>query len=261
MQSQSEVRNSFRFLLFASALTVALWFLPLGDYLTYPIHLFVTLVHEIGHALGTLLTLGKVNRIALDWNGGGVTETVGGARLLISSAGYLSATLYGAGLLLLLRRARNARAVALGTAVMLLAATILFGGNIVAWSVGLTLGAGFLILGLKGSERLTHFLMSFLGVQSILNAFSDLRTLIYLAASEPGRLTDAQNMAKATDGFVPAIVWAIGWSLLSLLILSVTLMLYYRSLRPRESASTIQMPGLIVEPPSTGAHRGSAGRS
>ena len=75
MQSQSEVRNSFKLLVFASLLTMALWFIPFAGLITYPIRLFVTYIHEIGHALAALVTLGGVNRVALDWSGSGVTFT------------------------------------------------------------------------------------------------------------------------------------------------------------------------------------------
>jgi hypothetical protein len=235
MESPSEIRASLKFVLLASVVTLVLWFVPFADVIAYPIRLFVTLIHEAGHALAALGTWGKVNRIALDWTGSGVTETVGGAGLLISSAGYLSTTLYGAGLLLLLRRARHARAAAAGTGVLMLAVTILFGGNLLAWVAGLLFGVGCLLLALKVKTRLAHFVMSFVAVQSLLNAFYDLRTLIYLSTFSSSAPTDAHNMEAATSGLIPAIVWAIGWSLTSMIVLAATVMIYYRSLRSQSS--------------------------
>ncbi len=88
MQSQSEVRDSFKLLVFASLLTLALWFIPFAGVITYPIRLLVTFIHETGHALAALATFGGVNRVALDWSGSGVTFTRGGLGFLISSAGY-----------------------------------------------------------------------------------------------------------------------------------------------------------------------------
>jgi hypothetical protein len=83
MQSQSEVKASFRLLVFATFLTLALWFIPFAGVITYPIRLFVTYLHEIGHALAALATFGGVNRVALDWGGSGVTFTQGGLGLFI----------------------------------------------------------------------------------------------------------------------------------------------------------------------------------
>src|SRR5712692_8877077 len=142
MQSQSEVRGSFKLLVFASLLTLALWFIPFAGIITTPIRLFVTLIHESGHALAALATFGGVKRVALDWSGSGVTFTQGGWGFVISSAGYLATTLYGAALLLMIRRERNARKIALGTGGLLLLITVLFAGTVIAWLVGLVFGVG-----------------------------------------------------------------------------------------------------------------------
>jgi len=254
MQSQSEVRNSFKLLVFASLLTLVLWFIPFAGLITYPIRLFVTFIHEIGHALAALATFGGVNRVALDWNGSGVTFTQGGLGLLISSAGYLTTTLYGSGFLLLLRRERNARGAAIGTGALLLLMTALFGGNIVAWLAGLVFGAGCLLLGLKGKPKLVHFCMSFLAVQCLLNAFYDLRTVLYLSAFDPAFPTDARNMSQATGGFLPPVVWAAGWVLLSTVVVAGTLLVYYRSLRERASLPETALPSLIADHSATAAH-------
>lgn len=254
MQSQSEVRSSFKLLVFASLLTLALWFIPFAGVITYPIRLFVTFIHEIGHALAALATFGGVNKVALDWSGSGVTFTQGGLGLLISSAGYLTTTLYGSGLLLILRRERNARWAAIGTGALLLLMTALFGGNIVAWLAGLVFGGGCLLLGLKGKPKLVHFCMSFLAVQCLLNAFYDLRTVLYLSAFDPAFPTDARNMSQATGGFLPPVVWAAGWVLLSMVVVAGTLLVYYRSLREQASLPETALPSLIADRSATAAH-------
>src|SRR2546423_15057150 len=147
MQNKSEVKDSFKLLLFASILTLVLWFIPFAGVVTYPIRLFVTFIHEAGHALAALATWGGVNRIELATNGSGLTFTQGGWGFVISSAGYLATTLYGSALLLFLRRERNARTAAIATGVLLLLITVLFGGNVVAWLAGLVFGVGCLLLG------------------------------------------------------------------------------------------------------------------
>lgn len=245
MQSQSEVRNSFKLLVFASLLTLALWFVPFAGIITTPIRLFVTFIHETGHALAALATFGGVNRVALDWSGSGVTFTQGGWGFVISSAGYLSTTVYGAALLLMLRRERNARKMAIGTGILLLLITVLFGGNVLAWLVGLVFGVGCVVLGLKAKPRLVHFCMSFLAVQCLLNAFYDLRALLYLSAFDPAFPTDARNMSQATGGFLPPVFWASFWVLLSAVVVVATLALYYRSLRERAALPAAEFPTLI----------------
>jgi hypothetical protein len=247
MQSKAEVKDSFKLLLFATLLTIVLWFIPLAGLIAHPIRLFVTFIHEIGHALAALGTWGEVNRVTLDWSGSGATLTRGGLGFIISSAGYLSTTLYGATLLLLLRRPSLARMAAICTGVLLLLTTVLFAGNSLAWGVGLVFGSICLALGVKGKQRLVHFFMSFLGIQCLLNAFFDLITLMYISAFATGAQTDAQNMSDATGGFIPAIVWAVGWSILSVGVLVATLMIYYKSLRQRAAITDAPIATLLPE--------------
>lgn len=247
MQSQSEVKDAFKLLLFATALTIVLWFIPFAALIAHPIRLFVTFIHEAGHALAALGTWGDVNRVTVDWSGSGETLTRGGWGFVISSAGYLSTTLYGAATLLLLRRPSLARTTAISTGVLVLLVTIFFAGNGLAWLIGLVFGGGCLALGLKAKQRVAHFVMSFLGIQCLLNAFFDLITLMYLSAFASGAATDAQNMSDATGGFIPAIVWAAGWSILSLGVLAATLMIYYRSLRQRAALNDNFLPTLISD--------------
>jgi hypothetical protein len=47
----NDARPQVRTLLVAVALSVLLWFIPFAEVLTYPFRLFVTFIHEGGHAL------------------------------------------------------------------------------------------------------------------------------------------------------------------------------------------------------------------
>jgi hypothetical protein len=247
MQSTSEVKESFRLLVFASLLTMALWFIPFAGVITWPISLFVTLLHEAGHAIAALATMGNVHRIALDWRGNGVTLFSGGWSWIVVSTGYLFTMLYGSSLLLVLRRARNARSAAIFTGTLVLLITVLFAGNLPAWLTGLVFGGGCLLLALKAKPKVTHFVMSFLAVQCVLNALYDLRTLLFLSAFDSNIHTDAQLMAAATNGFVPALVWALGWSALAVVMLGATLVVYYRSLRQRAALAEPLTPTLLTD--------------
>ena len=52
-------------LLIATTISVLLWFIPFAEVLTYPFRLFVTFIHEGGHALATLATLGDVEQVVV----------------------------------------------------------------------------------------------------------------------------------------------------------------------------------------------------
>lgn len=224
-----DARPAVRTLLLAVAVSVVLWFIPFADIVTYPFRLFVTFIHEGGHALATILTGGEVRGLQVSPDGSGLVYSAGGGRLaglLVASAGYLGAMAYGAGLLVLVRRAVAARATLFVTAAYVLALAILFG-----WRNAFTVAAGTLIaLGLAAVARwaapkVASFLVGFLAVQCIVAALLDLRTLLFLSRPfGPDVHTDAENMARYTG--IPAIIWALLWTALALAILVAALRAY-----------------------------------
>src|SRR2546423_14070109 len=125
-----DARPQVRTLLIATVITIALWFIPYANILTYPFHIFVTFIHEGGHALAALLTGNSVQSLSVAMDGSGLTYTATQgifSKIIVSSAGYLGATAYGALLLLLIRRAVAARWVLIGSAAFILAMTLIYG--------------------------------------------------------------------------------------------------------------------------------------
>lgn len=61
----------------------------------YPINLFVTSLHEMGHGLFAILTGGSVSSITVNSDGSGVAYTSGGIQSLILMGGYLGSALLG----------------------------------------------------------------------------------------------------------------------------------------------------------------------
>jgi hypothetical protein len=117
---QQDARPQAMTLLVAAALSVLLWFIPYAEILTYPFRIFVTFIHEGGHAIAALLTGNSVASLSVAVNASGETHaTEGGfiSQVLVSSAGYLGSMVYGALLLVLIRKAIAARIVLLSSAV------------------------------------------------------------------------------------------------------------------------------------------------
>jgi len=225
-----DARPQVRTLLIATAITIALWFIPYADILTYPFRIFVTFIHEGGHAIAALLTGNSVESLSVAMNASGETYTTKGgliSQILVSSAGYLGATAYGVLLLFLIRRAIAARIVLIGSAALILALTIGYG----LWSpltvvMGLLLSAGLIAVAKYASPRVATFFVSFLAVQCVLNALSDLKTVFFLSSpfGGAGVQTDAMNMQNATG--IPSIFWAIIWIGIALTILSTAMRVY-----------------------------------
>ena len=118
-----------RWLVIAIALTIFLVFLPFAQIITYPFLIFSTFIHETAHAIAALLTGGQVESLIVRTDGSGLTSTRGGLRFIVSSAGYIGTTLFGALLLILSHKERNVRPVLAGSALFVLIITALFVGN------------------------------------------------------------------------------------------------------------------------------------
>ena len=223
---RQDALDSFRHVLGASALTLILWFIPFVGLILYPIRFFVTYVHELCHAFAAVLTLGWPIGVQVFLDTSGVTHTLGGLGLAISSAGYVGTPLVGALLLLLAARRSTIRPALVSLGAVFAISALWLGANFLAWGGGLVIGALLIAMGLKGSNRMTRFGLSFLAIQCMLNALSDLRFLFWLSIGSSAP-TDAQNMANATGGLVPAVLWTTLWALTAVGILGVTLRLYY----------------------------------
>lgn len=229
-------------LLLAAGLSIALWFIPFAEVLGYPFRIFVTFIHEGGHALAALVTGNSVQSLSVAMNASGETYTTQGgvfSQMLVSSAGYLGAMAFGAILLVLIRRAVAARVVLLGSALLILVLTAVFGlfkplfaGT---WSslsgvpftliAGIALAGGLVVVARFASARVATFVVSLLAVQCVLNALLDLKTVFFLSSPfAPTVPTDALNMRNATG--IPAVIWAIVWIVAAFGILVLALRLY-----------------------------------
>src|SRR5262245_56405585 len=195
----NDARPQAMTLLLAAIISIALWFIPFAEILSYPFRIFVTFIHEGGHAIAALLTGNSVLSLSVSMNGAGETYTTQGgtfSQMFVSSAGYLGAMAFGAVMLVLIRRAAAARVILFVSAFLILFLTFVFGflkpifsgPGPTWWYVPFTFIAGVLIsLGLYAigrwtSERVAIFIGSMIAGQFILHALSDLKTTCLLTS-------------------------------------------------------------------------------
>lgn len=232
-------------LLLATAITIGLWFIPYAAYLVYPIRLFVTFIHESSHAIVAVLTGGAVQSLTIAADGSGLTYTAGNGllgALLTSSAGYLGTTFFGILLLYLMRRNVSSHKVlfCLGGFVGLV--TLIFGVicpalNLFSLNVGFSslaftiavgtlLAVGLCALALYGSTRVANWTVAFLAIQCLLNAISDLKTVLFINSPLAGSdiQNDAGNMAAATG--IPGFLWVFVWIAIAVFMIVVGLRFY-----------------------------------
>lgn len=238
-----DARPQATLLLTAAVISIVLWFIPFAEIVTYPFRIFVTFIHEGGHAIAALLTGNSVASLSIATNASGETYTSQGgtlSQIFVSSAGYLGSMAFGAMLLVLIRKAVAARLVLVGSAALVFTLTLVYGlikpamSGVVSSALPFTIIAGSLLsLGLLAvakyaKARVATFFVSFLAIQCILNALLDLKTVFFLSTPfAPSVPTDAVNMANATG--IPAVVWSVTWIAIAVGILAVTMRLYVSS--------------------------------
>lgn len=237
----SDARSQVRVLLIAAAITIALWYIPIVGWLAYPFRIFVTFIHEGGHALAALLTGNSVGGLIVALDTSGETYTTQGglfSQIFVSSAGYLGSTAFGALLLILIRKSVKSGIVLIGSAILILALTLVFGlinplvsgswaglaGVPFTFFAGVAIAVGLVAVAKYASPKVASFFVSFLAVQCVLNALLDLKTIFLLSIPGSGQATDAGNMQAATG--IPAILWAVVWIGISMVILSTALRFY-----------------------------------
>ncbi len=187
-----------------------------------------TLVHELSHALATLMLSGKVMYIHMFSDQSGVTlssYTDAWKGIPISLAGYMGSALFAV-LLFALFAYRKVKGGLIVVAVMASVCLILFIRN----SYGMMWSGGFIALTVlicfvappwlrNGYYLLIAFICL---VESVLSSF----TILSLSFLNPDAAGDAANLSNYT--YVPAFVWGIGFVLFSLWCAKVSTSFLFR---------------------------------
>jgi hypothetical protein len=218
-----------RMLVLAALVVAGLWFWS-APWLA-PLRLLVVLVHETGHALATLLFGGRVERILVgaDESGQCLSAVPAGwlPQIAVYSAGYVGSAVSGALQLILAFRFRLHRAVLYAMGTWVTAMGLLYAGNTFTLAYCLAMGAVLLVLARvlpAGAERA---LVMVIAVFTGLYALFDLRDDLWRAG---GGQSDAVLLAMQTH--VPAIVWSLLWSAVSVAVLGLAAAVSLRRPRP-----------------------------
>lgn len=205
-------------------------------FLLTPVSQFVTMVHEMGHAIVTILTGGHVNfmTVVSDGDGhGGLTGCVGGFAFLAIQAGYVGTTLFGCLLIYLGQYPRYSKLILSGLGIAMIVASLVFMlpgllsahffESIGSLLWGLGMGAFCVYLGKKLQPAWANLVVLFLAVQTALSSLALLWVLVPNALGLAGaHFTDATLMAGLIPFTLP-IFWVLLWVCISILMLFFTL--------------------------------------
>lgn len=209
----------------STVLGIAFW----HSWPLYPFKLLVVLMHESGHAAATLLVGGSVDSISVRANEGGLTWSRYAPtllhRIVVSSAGYVGSVVSGCVLLLTAARSREAKWPLFALAGWTSLVTVLYVRDLFTLGFSLACTAVLFALGRFGAVPVRRILLGFLASFSVLYALFDIKDDLLRLGPTTGQ-SDADALAQAT--FIPAIVWGIGWGLVSLLLVFLTLRWIFR---------------------------------
>ena len=196
--------NRARWFLLGSVLvTGALYTVPYGRYVAYPLVLLSTYVHEIAHGVAATLVGGRFDSFVIHADGSGLASISGNigpfAFAFVAGAGLVGPAIGGAALLVLASGPKLARA-GLGVfALLSVVALVWVVRNIFGWFFVGVLAAGCGAAAWWGTAQVAQAVVAFLGVQLALSVFSRADYLFTAVATiGSGRHpSDVANMAAA----------------------------------------------------------------
>lgn len=195
-----------------------------GRKLLYPIRLFVTFLHEFGHALGAVLTGGWVEDVQINADGSGFTRSVNGNRPITIMGGYLGSALFGN--LLFYTGAKGNRTV---KPMLLLVIIAMLVTGFFWFNSFFTTGVLIVFAIVLGFVALkTNFgaeVLIFLGLASVIYIIQDFNV---------GPTSDLKAYEEVMV-IIPAQVWMYIWLAVAVLLLVFNLRLLFTS-RPDEYA-------------------------
>lgn len=219
-QARAQLRPHQSSLIWAGIAALVMWVVPYFGLLLLPLQYLNTHLHEFCHAFAAVLSGGSVAWIKVFAGGGGLTLSTG-SPYLVSSAGYLGATIIGA-LLIRFSVTERGAAIALRLVAILMLFSMIFWvrGDWVGGISGLMWPALLFVLAHYLKDRAVVFAAQFLGMLLCLSSVQSLYELVQITTYTSSH-SDAGNMQRYTG--IPAIFWAVLWSLIGLAAVLLTL--------------------------------------
>lgn len=228
------------FLIVSVLATFALYMIPSGRYVAYPLMLLSTLAHEMGHGIAALLTGNNFDQFQMWSDGSGVARWHGRdpGRLtlaFIAAGGLVGPAFASAFCFVLARRAKVARAAMGLVALALVASMVLVVRNLFGLVFVGLLATLFVALTAKAKSWVAQLSLLFLGTQLALSVFSRSDYLFTDVAVTQGGTMPSDVATMAEQLFLPYWFWGAACGLVSLLVMAGGLWSFFREPKARRS--------------------------
>ena len=203
---KAHTERKITFLIGFAAYFSAIWYLW-DTPAVYPLKVFVVLLHEISHAMMAVATGGRIERILLDPDQGGLCYCGGGNTFLTASAGYLGSLAWG-GLMVSAGQMKriNPRWVTGAVGLLVVGLTLAYVRNVFGFWFGLAFGSALAIGAFRLSAAVNQMILLTLGLTSCLYAILDIKDDVL---DRPESQSDAAMLADLTG--IPTVVWGGLW--------------------------------------------------
>ncbi|WP_410769396.1 M50 family metallopeptidase [Fontibacillus sp. BL9] len=187
-----------------------------------------TMIHELGHAVVTLLVSGRVLRIELNPDHSGVTYSLlisDWSQIVVSLAGYITASLFAIALFYGYYRQKQAIGLVIISVLALMTIVFFVRSGYGLWWLIIFVAVNMAFYFFGGWVRNFYYLLlAFLCLEESLMGPV---TLLLRSLTAPAQAGDAANLANLT--MVPALVWSLLFLGISLLCAMSSLQLYWKN--------------------------------
>lgn len=215
----------------AVVLTIALYVVPYGHYVAYPLVLLSTYAHEMGHGLTALVVGGEFESFVMAPDGSGLAYLrIPDNRLAhaaTSAGGLIGPALLAAAFFAAARRSKTAHVGLLVFGAATLLSVVAVVRSPFGWLFVGLLGAGCLYLGLESTPRVAQAVLAFLAVQLSLSVFS--RGDYLFTETAGAGPSDVAQMAQAL--WMPYWFWGVVCGAISVLVLLLGIRTFLGSTR------------------------------
>jgi len=234
--------------------TLALYLIPFGRFVAFPLILLSTFAHEMGHGVGAWLSGGSFTSMMLYADASGIAQTRGDfgrlARAVVSAGGLVGPSLLAAPLFVASARPRFARLALflLGTACLLAALAVVrngFGLFFVIACAAVCLG-----IAIKLGRQASQLACAFVAVQLALSVFSR-GDYLFAKSAETGAGTAPSDVAQIADALLlPYWFWGASCGALSVAVLGFGLWMFWRATRAQPAAVVPQCDLTALDHPA-----------
>jgi hypothetical protein len=241
-----------KLLVVSVGVTLALYAIPFGRFVAYPLLLLSTLVHELGHGVTAALTGASFDSFHMYWNGSGVAHwspvasTTKGDVALIAAGGLCGPAILAAICFTTARWRKAARPAfgVLGALALLAEILVVRNGFGIVFVAAVIAACGWIAI--RGTPDVARTALVFLGAQLAVSVFSrgDYLFMAKAHTSDGVMPSDVKLMELAVGG--PYWMWGFLCGAISLVVLALGawLLLWRRAAKTPLSKIKIKTPAV-----------------